>query len=122
MAKKNNKIADIPEEEFTPIEEETSEVVDETFNDSSFDEETSEVVEENETEPITMTGTVTTRLNIREDSTGDPNVKIVSIVEAGSTLTLYPDDSTPVFWKVKTISGVEGYAMRRYVVIDAEIK
>lgn len=120
MAKKNNKITGVPEEEFTPIEEETSDVVEEEF--TSIEEETSEVVEENEIEPITMTGTVTTRLNIREDSTGDPNVKIVSIVEAGSTLTLYPDDSTPVFWKVKTVSGVEGYAMRRYIIIDAEIE
>lgn len=119
MAKKNNKTTDIPEE-FTSIEEEISEVVEEEF--VPIEEETSEVVEENETEPITITGTVTTRLNIREDSTGDPNVKIVSIVEAGSTLTLYPDDSTPVFWKVKTISGVEGYAMRRYIVVDAEIE
>ena len=118
MAKKNNKTNEVFENEFTPVEDETK--VDETLDEEETELEDDEVHNEEETEPVTLTGTVTTRLNIREDSTGDPNSKIVSIVDAGTTLTLYPEESNPTFFKVKTPAGVEGFAMRRYIIVDAE--
>lgn len=90
-------------------------------DDGKFDNEDVETKDDIEKEElVTLTGTVTTRLNIRENDSGSPETTIVSIVEAGESITLYPEESNPTFFKVKTKNGVEGYAMRRYIIIDAE--
>lgn len=140
MAKKNKNTSSESEvfetenefEDATSIEEEDSHQKwreDETAptDDGKFDTEEEETHEDFETEddveeedPVTLTGTVTTRLNIRENDTGSPDTTIVSIVEGGEEITVYPEEGNATFFKVKTKNGVEGYAMRRYIILDAE--
>lgn len=141
MAKKNKNTSSESEvfetenefEDVTPTEEEgfhqswredeTSPTDDGKFdNEDVEEEETYEEIEEDveEEEPVTMTGTVTTRLNIRENDTGSPDTTIVSIVEGGEKITVYPEEGNATFFKVKTKNGVEGYAMRRYIILNAE--
>lgn len=98
-----------------------------TDNDALEEEETPSVVEVNEidegedvAEPVTVIGTVATRLNIRENGTGSSDTAVVTIVEAGEELTVFIEEGTPMFFKVKTKNGVEGYAMRRFVILDAD--
>lgn len=105
-------VSPIEDYEVTPVDD--TEEVDENDEVTSVDD-----TEEADEEPITMTGTVTTRLNIRENDTGSPDTTIVSIVEGGEEITVYPKEGNATFFKVKTKNGVEGYAMRRYIILDA---
>lgn len=106
MAKKSSKNTDLEEEIL-----DTSDIpINEDILDDSVEEE----------EPVTFTGTVTTRLNIRENDTGSPDTPIVAIVESGESITVYAEKGNATFFKVKTKSDIEGYAMRRYIILDSE--
>lgn len=76
-----------------------------------------EVVEETEeVTPKTLLGVVTgcLKLNVRKKA----NIKadVVSVVDAKSEATVYPDDSTKDWYKV-TVNGIDGFCMKKFVSI-----
>lgn len=96
--------------------------VNDAEKDEALFEVNDEMIEVNKVddEEETVEATATVRLNIREQPSDSSETNIVTIVNAGASLTVYPDSSTPIFYKVKTSSGIEGFAMRRFVIFDEE--
>ena len=71
-----------------------------------------------EPEPATpMTGVVNaTRLNIRESPS--MNAKIVAVVPVFTELLIDSDQSDDEWYSVCTASGIEGFCMKEFVVIQ----
>lgn len=66
-------------------------------------------------EPITGVVTDCVKLNIRKEPVFGSEV--LCTVNALSELLINPEDSTDKFYKVCTSTGVEGYCMKKYVII-----
>lgn len=115
------------------VEEQENEEVVKTYDGDAVNEEENVVVaddsevevtpadEEDEKALPVVTGHTTVRLNIRENDSGDDNTNIVAIVNAGEELQVFVgEECSAIFFKVKTKAGVEGFAMRRYIILDAK--
>lgn len=123
MSKKNKDLEnDVLEKEqevsVVNNEEEVLSVSDEDKDQSEVNDE--EVLSMPDEEEEAVEATATVRLNIREQPSDSSETNIVTIVNAGASLIVYPNGSTPIFYRVKTSSGIEGFAMRRFVILDAE--
>lgn len=76
-----------------------------------------------ETEPIEpakpepIEGTVgCEKLNVRSDATIDSEP--VGIINRGSKVFIYEDESTDEFYKVCTATGLEGYCMKKFISVQ----
>lgn len=95
------------------VEEVTEEVVNEVVEEV-VEEVTEEVIEESHSGSIKL-GTVNAKLNVRkEPSKTSP---AVYIFDKGSSVNVYPEESTEDFYKVATID-VEGYCMKEFITIE----
>lgn len=56
------------------------------------------------------------KLNIRAAS--DPHAEIVKVVDKGTEVMIYLDESTGDFYKVCTESGIEGFCMKQFIKIQ----
>lgn len=81
------------------------------------EEEIEEVVEAPE-EPIVGVVVNCTRLNVREQPTKDAD--IVCVIEALDEVMIEEGASTEDFYKVYTTSGLEGFCMKKFIVIREE--
>lgn len=80
------------------------------------DENTAPNAEENtETMPIIGVVTDCLRLNIRKKP--DAGAKILGEVEALSEVTVDPDKSTDEWFSVCTEAGIEGFCVKKFIVI-----
>lgn len=55
------------------------------------------------------------RLNVRKEP--DAKAEIAIVIDAATDLTIFEEESTEDFYKVRTADGVEGYCMKRFVTI-----
>ena len=64
-----------------------------------------------------LTGKVSgcTRLNVRKAAVATADVECV--IEQGAEVAINKEESTAEFYKVCTASGVEGFCMKRFIVI-----
>ena len=71
-----------------------------------------------ETEPIEpVEGTVgCEKLYVRSDATIDSEP--VGIINRGSKVFVYEDESTEEFYKVCTATGLEGYCMKKFISVQ----
>lgn len=77
--------------------------------------EVAEEIVEQVVEPKIGIVTDCTRLNVRQEPKA--NAKIVIVVDATTDLTIFEEGSTEDFYKIRTVDGVEGYCMKRFVTI-----
>lgn len=75
-------------------------------------------VSEEDEDVRTSTGTATIRLNVREDDSGEANTPIVDVLNKGDHFIVFHVGCSPMFFKIKTASGKEGYVVRRFVILD----
>ena len=81
-------------------------------------EPVAEPVEQVEVEPVPpVTGVVTNCLKLNVRSEPKPTAEALCIVERGSELIVYKDESTEAYYKVCTAAGVEGYCVKFYVKV-----
>ena len=78
--------------------------------------EAAEEIVEQVVEPKVGIVTDCTRLNVRQEPKA--NAKIVIVVDATTDLTIFEEESTEDFYKIRTVDGVEGYCMKRFVTIN----
>jgi uncharacterized protein YgiM (DUF1202 family) len=78
--------------------------------------EVAEEIVEQVVEPKVGIVTDCTRLNVRQEPKA--NAKIVIVVDATTDLTIFEEKSTEDFYKIRTVDGVEGYCMKRFVTIN----
>ena len=77
--------------------------------------ETEPIEQLTESEPIE--GTVgCEKLNVRSDATIDSEP--VGIINRGSKVFIYEDESTEEFYKVCTATGLEGYCMKKFISVQ----
>lgn len=89
-----------------------------------FDDIVEEVTEmldfapEPEPRPVTAVGVVDckNKLNLRVEP--DANANIIKILDKGAEVLIYTEESTADFYKVCTESGLEGYCMKKFVVLQ----
>lgn len=109
MSKKNNKVET---ESVKPVETEATETTETT--------ETTEAPETTETElakPEPIEGTVgCEKLYVRSDATVDSDP--VGIIDRGSKVFIYEDESTEEFYKVCAATGLEGYCMKKFISVQ----
>lgn len=109
MSRKNyNKMYD-PEavEHFDEVVEEVAEMIEPVV-----------VEPEPEPEPVVAVGKIEckNKLNLRAEPYADANV--VKELNKGAEVMVYVDESTADFYKVCTESGLEGYCMKKFVVLQ----
>lgn len=108
MSKKNDKVETEP---VKPVETETTA----TKPDKPVETETTEAPKTTETEPIE--GTVgCEKLYVRSDATVDSDP--VGIIDRGSKVFIYEDESTEEFYKVCAATGLEGYCMKKFISVQ----
>lgn len=56
------------------------------------------------------------KLNVRSDATIDSEP--VGIINRGSKVFIYEDESTDEFYKVCTATGLEGYCMKKFISVQ----
>lgn len=53
------------------------------------------------------------KLNVREKPSSD--AKILCELKRGSIVLIEPENSTDIFYKIITITGIEGYCVKEYI-------
>lgn len=73
------------------------------------------VVEAPTPQPAIVTGVVAncTKLNVRAKAAAD--AAVVCVINAGTEVTINIKKSKEEWFKVKTVAGVEGYCMRKFI-------
>lgn len=56
------------------------------------------------------------RLNVRKEP--NTNAEVACVVGVAEDLNVFENESTEDFYKVRTMDGVEGYCMKRFVTIN----
>ena len=108
MSKKNYDKTETVEQVETPVETPVNETPTETPI------ETDPV--EQPAEPKTVEGVVDCeKLNVRSDATVDSEP--VGIINKGTKVFIYEDESIDEFYKVCTATGLEGYCMKKFISI-----
>ena len=114
MSKKNDKVETEP---VKPVETETTatEPIKPVETETTETTETAEAPKTTETEPIE--GTVgCEKLYVRSDATVDSDP--VGIIDRGSKVFIYEDESTEEFYKVCAATGLEGYCMKKFISVQ----
>ena len=124
--KNENKINTTPEiavenqnEDVAAVVEEV-ETIEEAVVETAVETETADAVVETETVTETKSGAVTTgvvancvKLNVRSKPDAAADVK--TILTAGDKVSIDVDKSTKEWFKIRTVDGVKGYCMRKFV-------
>lgn len=116
MSKKNNNVKAKP---VKPVETETTETepVKPVETETTETTETPETTETEPTKPEAIDGVVNcTKLYVRSDATVDSEP--VGIIDRGSEVFIYEDESTEEFYKVCAATGLEGYCMKKFISVQ----
>lgn len=97
-----------------PVEEKIEEVVEEIVE---IEPVVEEIVEE-EPEAKTLVGIVTNCLKLNVRKTPVPNGEIICEIPALSEVLIDEKESTVNFYKIYTVSGIEGYCVKDYIAIS----
>ena len=109
MSAKNKKNFEIKED---LVEEAVITPVEEGTDDSPVEEAPIPVVK-----PVIGTVSKCPKLNVRKKP--NLNAKVVTVIGVNCKVNIDEDKSTNDFYKVTTESGVEGYCMKDFIVINA---
>lgn len=77
--------------------------------------ETSWVEEEKKPDPINGVVTDCMRLNVRSEPSLDG--RIVCAIDCLTEVIIYEDESAEDFYKICTVSGIEGFCMKKFIAI-----
>lgn len=107
MSKKHNRV---PEVDMVPNDTEVA------INEHI--EELEATVEETPVAPKTIYGTVfkCSMVNIRKAP--EKNAPVVATIRRNNTVTIDMEESTAEFYKVRTLTGVEGFCMREFIQVQ----
>lgn len=87
---------------------------------TQFDEDAKDIIAEEVTEDAieTVSGKVfkCVKLNIREEA--NINSKSIGVLDEGTEVQVVEDESTDTFYKVVTLTGMEGYCMKNFVAVS----
>lgn len=121
MSKGNRNFAKPVDEHAEVLTETVEEVVTSSVEESDFEEQGEEAaVVTEETGPkasVMLFGLVTNciMLNVRTAPSKDANV--LCVIESGTHIRVYNDNSDSDFYKVLLNSGEEGYCMKQYITV-----
>lgn len=122
---RNNKPIEHATEEVNAVEQEIDEQIPAEINEEQAVDISGETVEETvdekaetaEVEEEVTLGVVTgcARLNVREAATTDSDP--VGVIEEGCEVEIDKEKSTSDFYKICTAAGLEGFCMKKFIVI-----
>lgn len=99
-----------PVEPTPVVEEEVVETVEETIEEPVVEETVEEV-------PVSLTGVVSgcKKLNVRK--LPSPYEEVLCVLNEKTKVEIDEVNSTEDFYKVTTVSGVEGYCMKKFITV-----
>lgn len=115
--------ATVEEAVVEPVVEETvTNVVSETHTVDLFTAPVESVIDADPQPDLApeITGVVTgcAKLNVRQEP--DPETPVVVVINAGTTVEIFPMMETEDFYNVCTETGAMGYCMKKYIKVDSK--